>query len=182
MRVIRTPIRAPNANAYAERVIETMRPRVPRLDAHPGAAASRSNAPDLVRARQPRPPPSRPRPGPTAGRSAGPDPRQSARRSPPRPARRAHPRVPRRRRMIESGFPIPTSSGDTERSRACSGCSAPIAISRISGGMRPLSHGWLRSRARGRGLKPPHYPALFETCVSAIVFQQLSLYSAGGVV
>ncbi|HEY8869539.1 MAG TPA: hypothetical protein VIM30_09115, partial [Candidatus Limnocylindrales bacterium] len=25
MRVIRTPIRAPNANAYAERVIETMR-------------------------------------------------------------------------------------------------------------------------------------------------------------
>ena len=47
MRVIPTPIRAPNANAHAERVIETIRPRVPRLDAHPRPAASRSDAPDL---------------------------------------------------------------------------------------------------------------------------------------
>ena len=39
-RVIRTPVRAPNANAHAERVIETIRPRVSRLNAHPGAGPS----------------------------------------------------------------------------------------------------------------------------------------------
>jgi hypothetical protein len=50
----------------------------------------------------------RPRPRTTARRGRGADPGQPARCSPARSARRAHPRVLRRRRVIESGFPIPT--------------------------------------------------------------------------
>jgi DNA-3-methyladenine glycosylase II len=34
---------------------------------------------------------------------------------------------------------------------------------------------------RMRGLKPPRYPTLFEACACAIVFQQLSLYSASAI-
>ena len=34
---------------------------------------------------------------------------------------------------------------------------------------------------RMHGLKPPRYPTLFEACASAIVFQQLSLYSASAI-
>src|SRR5665811_1522131 len=74
------------------------------------SAASRSNPPDLRRARQPRATPSRHRPRLTAGRSlgSGPGPGQHARCSPAGPARWTHPRVLRRRRVIESGFPTPT--------------------------------------------------------------------------
>ena len=38
---------------------------------------------------------------------------------------------------------------------------------------------WLLPLARRmRGLKPPRYPSLFEACVNAILFQQLSLHAA----
>jgi DNA-3-methyladenine glycosylase II len=41
---------------------------------------------------------------------------------------------------------------------------------------------WLRALAgRMRGLKPPRYPTLWETCVNAIVFQQISLSAAGAI-
>jgi len=82
--------------------------RVPRLDPHPRSTPARPDAPHLRRALQPRAAPSCPRSGVTTARGSRPDPCQSARRSPPGPARRPHPRVPRRRGVIESRFPIPT--------------------------------------------------------------------------
>ena len=93
-----------------ERVIETIRAECLDPTVIQRSAASRSDAPDLCRALQPRATPSRPRPRPSTSRSVGPDPRQSARRSPTGSARWADPRVSRRRRVIESGFPIPTGS------------------------------------------------------------------------
>ncbi len=41
---------------------------------------------------------------------------------------------------------------------------------------------WLRTLARRmRGVKPPRYPTLWEACVNAIVFQQLSLFAASSI-
>lgn len=41
---------------------------------------------------------------------------------------------------------------------------------------------WLAPLARRmRGLKPPRYPALFEACANAIVFQQVSLHAASAI-
>jgi DNA-3-methyladenine glycosylase II len=41
---------------------------------------------------------------------------------------------------------------------------------------------WLRGLAkRVRGIKPPRYPTLWEACVNAIVFQQVSIFSAGAI-
>jgi DNA-3-methyladenine glycosylase II len=41
---------------------------------------------------------------------------------------------------------------------------------------------WLRGLAqRMRGVKPPRYPTLWETCVNAIIFQQISLIAAGAI-
>jgi DNA-3-methyladenine glycosylase II len=74
------------------------------------------------------------------------------------------------------------SPGDSEQVLA--------SVSRILGIERDLSdferHAgtipWLAPLARRmRGLKPPRYPTLFEACASAIVFQQLSLYSASAI-
>jgi DNA-3-methyladenine glycosylase II len=41
---------------------------------------------------------------------------------------------------------------------------------------------WLRALAkRMRGVKPPRYPTLWEACVNAIVFQQISLFAAAAI-
>jgi DNA-3-methyladenine glycosylase II len=41
---------------------------------------------------------------------------------------------------------------------------------------------WLRALAkRMRGVKPPRYPTLWEACVNAVVFQQISLFAAGAI-
>jgi DNA-3-methyladenine glycosylase II len=41
---------------------------------------------------------------------------------------------------------------------------------------------WLRVLAkRMRGVKPPQYPTLWEACVNAIVFQQISLFAAAAI-
>ncbi|MEJ7697156.1 MAG: hypothetical protein WKF78_11195 [Candidatus Limnocylindrales bacterium] len=61
-RVILTPIRAPNANAHAERVIETIRAECLDWSLILGRRHARSDAPDLRRALQPGAAPSRPRP------------------------------------------------------------------------------------------------------------------------
>jgi DNA-3-methyladenine glycosylase II len=74
------------------------------------------------------------------------------------------------------------SAGDTERALA--------SVCRMLGTERDLADfealaatiPWLAPLAhRMRGLKPPRYPTLFEACASAIVFQQLSLYSASAI-
>ena len=74
------------------------------------------------------------------------------------------------------------SAGDTERVLA--------SVCRMLGTERDLSDferqagtiPWLAPLARRmRGLKPPRYPTLFEASASAIVFQQLSLYSASAI-
>lgn len=42
--------------------------------------------------------------------------------------------------------------------------------------------GWLAPIARAlRGLKPPRYPSLWEACVHAIVFQQISIHAAASI-
>jgi DNA-3-methyladenine glycosylase II len=42
---------------------------------------------------------------------------------------------------------------------------------------------WLRPLAqRMRGVKPPRYPTLWEACVNAIVFQQISLHAASAII
>ncbi|MFZ1126537.1 MAG: hypothetical protein WAN59_15490, partial [Candidatus Baltobacteraceae bacterium] len=41
---------------------------------------------------------------------------------------------------------------------------------------------WLRALARRmRGVKPPRYPTLWEACVNAVVFQQISLLAASAI-
>jgi DNA-3-methyladenine glycosylase II len=41
---------------------------------------------------------------------------------------------------------------------------------------------WLRPLAkRMRGVKPPRYPTLWEACVNAVVFQQISLFAAAAI-
>jgi DNA-3-methyladenine glycosylase II len=63
-------------------------------------------------------------------------------------------------------------------------------VSRTLGVNRDLSHfyaaceslAWLRPLAhRMRGVKPPRYPTLWEACVNAVVFQQVSLVAASAI-
>jgi hypothetical protein len=155
MRVIHTPVRAPNANAYTERVIEAMRAEC--LDwtlilgrVHLGrtlrTCAEHYNR--LTAASR-----ARPRLTAPSGRAA--DPGRPAQCRSPRPARWAHPRVLRPRRMTESGFPIPTPSAGRDL-----GACRTIA----SGGSRPPDKrsaaprvglaSWLAGRPGIRALGP----------------------------
>jgi DNA-3-methyladenine glycosylase II len=63
-------------------------------------------------------------------------------------------------------------------------------VRRILGVDRDLAHfdrtaariPWLKPLAkRMRGVKPPRYPTLWEACVNAIVFQQISLHAASAI-
>ena len=63
-------------------------------------------------------------------------------------------------------------------------------VRRMLGVDRDLTHfnsaaariSWLRPLARRmRGVKPPRYPTLWEACVNAIVFQQVSLQAASSI-
>lgn len=74
------------------------------------------------------------------------------------------------------------NAGDTRRALA--------SVRRMLGTERDLSEFHRRARAipwlallarRMRGLKPPRYPALFEACANAIVFQQVSLRAASAI-
>jgi DNA-3-methyladenine glycosylase II len=67
---------------------------------------------------------------------------------------------------------------------------ALVLVRRMLGVSRDLSHfnraaariSWLRPLARRmRGVKPPRYPTLWEACVNAIVFQQVSLHAASAI-
>jgi DNA-3-methyladenine glycosylase II len=41
---------------------------------------------------------------------------------------------------------------------------------------------WLKPLVRGaRGVKPPRYPSVWEACVNAIVYQQVSIHAAGAI-
>jgi DNA-3-methyladenine glycosylase II len=69
--------------------------------------------------------------------------------------------------------------------------SALETMQRILGARRDLAHfdraasrmAWLRPLAeRMRGVRPPRYPTLWEACVNAVVFQQVSLYAASAIV
>lgn len=74
------------------------------------------------------------------------------------------------------------SAGDTRRALA--------SVRRILGLDRDLAdfyrHAraipWLVRLARSmRGLRPPRYPALFEACANAVLFQQVSLHAASAI-
>jgi DNA-3-methyladenine glycosylase II len=67
---------------------------------------------------------------------------------------------------------------------------ALATVQRMLGVDRELSHfnraardiPWLRPlAARMRGVKPPQYPTLWEACVNAVVFQQVSLIAASAI-
>jgi DNA-3-methyladenine glycosylase II len=67
---------------------------------------------------------------------------------------------------------------------------ALAVLRRMLGVDRELSHfdraardiQWLRPlAARMRGVKPPRYPTLWEACVNAVVFQQVSLIAASAI-
>jgi DNA-3-methyladenine glycosylase II len=62
-----------------------------------------------------------------------------------------------------------------------------VTVARMLGAERTLARfdrgaaaiPWLRDiAARMRGVKPPRYPTLWEACVNAVVFQQVSLHAA----
>jgi putative transposase len=112
IRVIRTPIRAPNANAFAERWIETLRAECLDPLLILGPPASRSYPSDLCPALQSATPASRPEAWGTRESRARRRGRRCARHRTARSPRGARPRV-REGRMIE--FPHPTPSSATSR-------------------------------------------------------------------
>ncbi len=74
--------------------------------------------------------------------------------------------------------------GDADRERVLA------RVRRMLGTDRELSHfygqaeqiSWLAPLVhRLRGIKPPRYPALWEACVNAVVFQQISLHAASAI-
>lgn len=75
--------------------------------------------------------------------------------------------------------------GPDERIRACETVRRILGVDRKLSRFYRVAKGipWLRPLAvRMRGLKPPRYPTLWEACVNAIVFQQISLSAASSIV
>jgi DNA-3-methyladenine glycosylase II len=93
--------------------------------------------------------------------------------------------VPVRVASMSSGLLSVTLGGDIEvHARALE------IIRRVLGTDRTLTHfnraaariPWLRPLAtRMRGVKPPRYPTLWEACVNAVLFQQVSLVAASAI-
>jgi len=88
----------------------------------------------------------------------------------------------RQRQPVKLDVAVDAPAGDEERA---------IALARrMLGGdrdMTPFTHRaaripWLRALARHlEGVKPPRYPTLWEACVNAVVFQQISLFAASAI-
>lgn len=102
------PVRAPNANAYAERVIETIRAECLDPSLIQRSRPSRSDARDVHHPLQPRAATSRSRLCAASGERRGPATCTRSRCAASRPARWPQTRIPRTRCMIESGFLTPT--------------------------------------------------------------------------
>jgi len=84
----------------------------------------------------------------------------------------------------------PNALAITIEGAAAERAQALAIVCRMLGVDRKLSHfdraakgiPWLRALAkRMRGVKPPRYPTLWEACVNAIVFQQVSLVAASSI-
>jgi hypothetical protein len=104
IRVIRTPVRAPKANAYAERWGPHRPNRMPGLATDPQPPPPRTSTGRLRRALQLRPATPKPRPAdPTTGTPAAGQNRLHWADRTSRPPRRPHPRIPPRRLTLQAG-------------------------------------------------------------------------------
>ncbi len=74
--------------------------------------------------------------------------------------------------------------GDADRERVLRRVRRMLGVERDLSGFCEQANqiSWLAPLAqRLRGLKPPRYPSLWEACVNAVVFQQISLHAASAI-
>jgi hypothetical protein len=128
IKVIHTPIRAPQANAYAERFAHRPR-RVSRLAADTRPSPPRDSAPHLHRPLQPRAPSPRTRAAPARPDKRGPA-AERRRDQTPRPTRRTDPRIPPRRSMNRLLKPLTKSESAVTATSPASLCQGRSAQAR----------------------------------------------------